>query len=339
MRNIYKICFIFILSAPLLVVGQQKRQFDQYNKNLMIYNPAATGMEFFTDISGNFRRQWAGFDNAPRSFVLGVSSRMMETEYINPNSPYSLYISDNSLYKKVGDPEIKRTPKPHAIGAFLLDERNGPIHNMTLMGSYAYHLQFSETRFLSLGLGVGLSRTSTDIDMLEVVEETDPTYLNYIRHDNSNVYFDANFGVTYYGDNFYVGYSTTQLVRNKIYKQENTEEAQLILHHNLAGGYIFNLSETMELYPTILLRYTDPAPVEVESSLRLRFDKKIWLGAGYRMDDAVSAQFGMTISNKLNFGYSYAFSTSDLRTQNDGTHELSLGLMIHNSVAAPKLMW
>ena len=328
-----------LLSAPFLVLGQQKRQFDQYNKNLMIYNPAATGMEFFTDVSGNFRRQWTGFENAPRSFVLGVSSRMMETEYINPNSPYSLYISDNSLYKKVGDPEIKRTPKPHAIGAFLLDERNGPIHNMSLMGNYAYHLKFSETNYLSLGLGLGISRTSTDVAELTVIEENDPTYQNYITHDNSNVYIDANFGLTYYGENFYAGYSATQLRRNHIYKQENSEDAKLILHHNLAGGYIFHLSETMELYPTVLLRYTDPAPVEVEASLRMRLDKKIWFGAGYRKDDAVSAQFGMTISNKLNFGYSYAFSTSDMRTQNDGTHELSLGLMIHNSVAAPKLMW
>lgn len=339
MRNIFRICFSLLLLAPFAVLGQQIGQFDQYNKNLMIYNPAATGMEFHTDISGNFRRQWTGFDNAPRSFILGVSSRMMETEYINPDSPYSLYISDNTLYKKVGDPEIKRTPKPHAIGAYILSERNGPIHNMSLMGNYAFHLKFSEDRFLSLGLGVGISRTSTEVSELDVVEESDPTYLNYLRHDESNVYFDANFGVTYYTDHFYIGYSSNQLAQNRIYKKENTEDAKLILHHNLVGGYIFNLSESLELYPTALVRYTSPAPVEVDASLRMRIDKKIWFGAGYRNDNAVSAQFGLTIYKKINFGYSYAFSTNEIRTESDGTHELSLGMMINNSVAAPKLIW
>lgn len=339
MKNRYIIFLSFLIAAPMLTLGQQIGQFDQYNKHLMIYNPAATGMEQFTSVDGNFRRQWTGFDNAPRKFLLSVSSRMMVTEYINPDSPYSLYISDNSLYKRVGDPEIKRTPKPHAIGGYILNERHGPINDLSFMGTYAYHLQFTEKRFLALGLGVGVSRKSIDVELLDVIDENDPTYQNYINHDNSNVYFNANFGAVYYSENFYIGYGADQLGRNKVYEEENTENARLILHHNFSAGYNMELSDKLELYPTVLVRHTDPAPLEVDASLRLRIDKLIWFGAGYRNNDAVSGQFGLTISRKLNFGYSYAYSTSDIKGANDGTHEVSLGLMINNSVAAPRLMW
>src|SRR5690606_32793146 len=178
--NLLKISLCLLFSVPFMLSAQQIGQSDQYNKNLMIYNPGATGLENFTSVNGSFRRQWTGFDNAPRSVMLNVSSRMMETEYINPDSPYSLYISDNSLYKQVGDPEIKRTPKPHAVGGYILSERHGPINDLSFMGNYAYHLQFNESSFLGLGISVGLTRKSIDIDLLDVIDENDPTYMNYV---------------------------------------------------------------------------------------------------------------------------------------------------------------
>ena len=332
---------LFVLGGLLTTstFAQQINQFDQFTKNNMVYNPSSTGMEYYTDISGNFRRQWAGFENAPRSFVLSVSSRMMDKTVTKNTAPPSIFISNNNLYNQLESTEENRTPTPHAFGGYLLSDRNGPFERMSAFLNYAYHLKVSEKSTLAFGVGAGFSRRELDAASLETVSDNDNTFNNYLSNDNATNYFDIKAGLTYYGENYFVGYSANQLNRKEIYEEINGSIGRLNIHHNFSAGYVFDLSESLELYPTVLVRMVDPAPIAYDGALRLRFDQKVWLGAGYRHDDAISAQFGLTFANKINFGYSYAFSTSEIKNANDGSHEISLGVMLFNSVPAPTKMW
>ena len=54
--------------------------------------------------------------------------------------------------------------------------------------------------------------------------------------------------------------------------------------------------------------------------------QKVWLGVAYRTMDAASAMIGYLFKQNLLFGYSYDFTTSNLRNYSSGTHELMFGV-------------
>lgn len=339
MKKILYSFFIALLFSGSSLSAQQLNQFDQFTKNNFIYNPGATGMEHYTDISGNFRRQWAGFDNAPRSFVLGINSRKMENSVTKTTAPPSIFISNNDLYDDLEKTEESVKPTPHAFGGYIISDRNGPFERMSAFANYAYHLQVNETSTLAFGIGAGYSRRELDADKLTTVSQNDATLTSFQTNNTATSYFDLKAGITYYSRNYFIGYSANQLNRKKLYDEITGTTGELNIHHNFSAGYVFDLSDNLELYPTVLVRFVDPAPASYDAALRLRMDKKVWFGAGYRYKDAVSAQFGLTFANKLNLGYSYAYSTSEIKDVNDGSHEISLGLMLNNGVIAPTKMW
>lgn len=338
MKKLITLLLISLAGNHLELMAQQINQFDQFNKNSMVFNPATTGMEHYTDVSGNFRRQWVGFDDAPRSFLVSINSRKMEKSLTTTELP-SIIISDNSMYDQVNTTKETRVPTPHAFGAYIISDGNGPFERLSAFVNYAYHLKVSENSTLAFGVGAGYSRREIDVNSLELVSTNDNTFNSFLTNDNASDYFDLKAGLTFYGRNYFIGYGANQLNRKELYQEINGSIGRLDIHHNFSAGYIFDLNESLELYPTVLVRMVDPAPIAYDGALKLRFEKKFWLGAGYRHDDAVSGQLGLTIANRYNFGYSYAFSTSEIKNANDGSHEISLGIMLHNSVEAPTKMW
>jgi type IX secretion system PorP/SprF family membrane protein len=331
--------WIALLLAPIAGVAQQLGQFDQYMNNAILQNPAFVGMEEFTEIRGNFRRQWVGFDNAPRSFVLSASSRLMTTNTTKNDIPPSIFISDNELYNQLGGERKVIEPSPHGIGGYVIHDRNGPFERISAFATYAYHLRVTEKTNLSFGVGAGFSRREIDLASMSVLSGTDELYNSYLMNDNAESHLDLKAGLTYYGRHFFVGYSSNQLLQNEVYDVSEGQAEKLAIHHYLSGGYVFNLSERFELYPTVMVRYVEPAPLAYDANLRARLDKEVWFGVGYRYQDAVSGQIGLTLNNKLNFGYTYAFGTSEIREAHDGTHEVSLGFMFNNKQPAPSKLW
>jgi type IX secretion system PorP/SprF family membrane protein len=91
-------------------------------------------------------------------------------------------------------------------------------------------------------------------------------------------------------------------------------------------GYKFDLGEDFQLEPSVMVKYTTPAPVKIDGGLRLSYQKKIWIGANYRTHDALTALVGCMYRNWLMFGYSYDYTTTNLRNYSTGTHEIMLGV-------------
>ena len=60
-------------------------------------------------------------------------------------------------------------------------------------------------------------------------------------------------------------------------------------------------------------------------NLNAQFNERFWVGASYRNEDAIVGMLGMNITEKLKVGYSYDFTTSELKNYSDGTHEIMLG--------------
>jgi type IX secretion system PorP/SprF family membrane protein len=94
------------------------------------------------------------------------------------------------------------------------------------------------------------------------------------------------------------------------------------------GGYKIPINKDFTLTPAILLKNMRPAPFSIEGTLMAEYKEWMWAGISYRNKDAVVGMFGMSISEKFKFGYSYDFSVSEMDKVSSGGHELVLGIML-----------
>ncbi len=96
------------------------------------------------------------------------------------------------------------------------------------------------------------------------------------------------------------------------------------VHYYLTAGYVFDLNEDFKLRPHTLFKTTSGAPLSVDISGTLIFDEKVYLGANYRLDDAVGGFVDFQIVPSFRVGYAYEYSISDLQPYTSGTHEILL---------------
>ena len=78
--------------------------------------------------------------------------------------------------------------------------------------------------------------------------------------------------------------------------------------------------------PSVLVKYADPAPVQVDAMARIIYKNNLWLGGAYRTNDAVSTMIGYTYKNNIMLGFSYDFTTTNLKNYSTGVYEVMLGI-------------
>jgi hypothetical protein len=89
------------------------------------------------------------------------------------------------------------------------------------------------------------------------------------------------------------------------------------------------------------VKYIKPLPVQADVNLKLQYLDLAWIGASYRTEDGFAGMLGVNISNTLNIGYAYDYTTSNLNTVSRGTHEILVGFTIGNKYGdwCPKNVW
>lgn len=90
-----------------------------------------------------------------------------------------------------------------------------------------------------------------------------------------------------------------------------------------------------------MVKYIDPLPVQVEVNAKLMYLDRFWGGVSYRHQDGIAAMVGLNISDVLNVGYAYDYTTSKLNNYTKGTHEVILGFTIGNKYgdSCPRNVW
>ena len=106
----------------------------------------------------------------------------------------------------------------------------------------------------------------------------------------------------------------------------NSPEHYFTQHYYLNAGHVFELNDNFDLKPSVLIKYQQQAPPEVDLNLNVLFKDRFWLGAGYRTGDAVVGMVEFQINRMFRAGYAYDMNTSKLRHYNGGSHEVMLGI-------------
>ena len=271
----------FALQASLFVGAQQEAQFSQNRFLSTSINPGASGIKGMDCFGLVARQQWIGFEGAPTTAMLTYESALVQY-----NSGF---------------------------GAVLVYDKIGFEQNLFLKGNYAYHFTLSNGAKLGLGVDVGVISKKLNGDFIAGVP-SDPDLVGLKGQNSLN--FDLGFGAFYYTNTLYFGVSGQKLVPQKI--NWGSSEPQIRPHSYFIGGYKYAVNANFDLKPSFLVK-TDFTSTQVDVNLTAEFKEKVWLGASYRIQDAIVVNVGMNIPkvlpNDIKVGLAYDFTTSNLKDE------------------------
>jgi type IX secretion system PorP/SprF family membrane protein len=290
MKRLFNIMILLVLLV-LPAMPQQSPQYTQYMFNEFVINPAIAGTTDYYQIRSNNRFQWIGLLDAPRTNTLSIYG-----------------------------PHAKM---PMGFGAYIYNDVTGPTSRTGLTGTYAYNIAINKVMRLSFGINLGLMQYKLDGTQLSPKDQSDLSIQSMVT---SAYVPDATIGAYLYANDFYAGFSTSQLFNNKLklFEVKNGLN-KLKSHFYLTGGYRYKINRDYMLEPSIIIKGTAPKAFNFDLSARVIYKKLFWGGFSFRLKDAVSILLGYYYDNKFSFGYSYDLGVTSLRKFNSGSHELMIG--------------
>lgn len=267
--------------------------------NEYIVNPATAGDDQYFNAFAQYRDQWVGITDAPR------------TSYISVDGPI--------INNKMG------------VGASIISDVVGYMRKTEFLANYAYHLKLNEKYKLSFSLSAGIAQYAVDAGKIELQRSGDIALAN-----NWATVWLPDFGAAtrFSGKNWHVGFYVPQLANLKAQYFADYDKTRNFLsrHYYLTGSYKYDIgSSGFAVEGNLLARYATPIDC-FDVQVRGIYKEMIWLGALYRTPLisaqrplATSIMAGYQFDNNLTIGYSYDIPLGAM-ANNFGTHEVVLGI-------------
>ncbi len=296
----YSIAILLLLNSAAF--AQQLPQFTQYMFNTIAINPAYAGSRETLSIVGLHRSQWVGLDGGPETQTLSIHAPMRN--------------------ERVG------------IGASFINDNLGYENFTYLYGDFSYTIPTGTNSKLAFGIKAGFTHYSLDEALLN-----DPSVINDPFFNDVSNRWSPNLGAGLYwhSERWYVGLSTPRIL-NSDYNNGGSGEIDYVAlertSYYFTGGYVFDLSENTKLKPSFLIKTTNGAPLSYDISANFLFYEKVWLGAGYRINQSAASIGGIAdfqVSKQLRIGYAYEYPLSDISAYTGGTHEILLMFEVFKS--------
>ncbi len=335
---------LFLLTISTLVCtltfAQQKPHYTQYVVNQYVINPALTGIENYTDVKLSHRVQWVGLLDAPVTTYFTMHGAIGKKDLKTTATSFEIP-GENPRGKKYWE-EYTASEPHHGVGVQVINDRTGPLNNFSAFGTYAYHIGLSPRTSLSAGIGLGVNNLSLNTNKLDFATTVDPAVAG--SGILNNFRFNMNAGLYLYSSDYFIGVSAQQIVPSPIDFSNNIvkkAEGKRVPHFFATAGYRFLLTDDFNFLPSLMVKYAKPIDPQVELNGKLLYQDFLWLGASYRHKDGIAAMTGINISNTLNVGYSYDYTTSKLNNYTKGTHEIMVGFLIGNKYGdtCPRNVW
>ncbi|MCV9934126.1 type IX secretion system membrane protein PorP/SprF [Flavobacterium sp. LS1R47] len=289
-----------LLLATIASYGQQDAQFTQYMYNTINVNPAYAGSRGTMSVFALHRSQWVGLDGAPVTNAASV------------NTP----INGTNL----------------GIGVSVVNDRIGPSDENNIALDVSYTIHTSERYKLSFGIKGTANLLNIDFSKLNQYDKND-----YVFETNIDNKFSPNIGAGVYlhSDNTYVGLSAPHLLETKHFDRyagagSNSHVAKENINLYLIAGHVFDLSYNVKFKPSLLTKYVQGAPLQVDVSGNFLINEKFVAGIAYRWSAALSAMVGFQASDSWFIGYGYDLDTTRLGNYNSGSHEIFLRYELFN---------
>ena len=324
------------------LTAQQRPHYTQYVLNQYILNPALSGIENYTDVKLSHRHQWVGIEGAPVTTYLTIHTPIGKKDY--GTTPTSFRVPGENPRGESFWKDYTAAEPHHGVGLTVLNDRTGPLNRFSAYGTYAYHIGISGKTTLAAGFGAGISNLSLNTSKLDFGSQSPVDPAVTTSNEINNIKPEFNAGVYIYSSDFFAGLSAQQIIPQRVVFTDSTVqkmEGRYIPHLFATAGYRFLLTEEFNLVPSVMVKYSKPVPVQADFNMKLQYLDLAWVGLSYRTSDGFAAMLGMNVSNTLNVGYSYDYTTSNLNTVSKGTHEILVGFLIGNKYGdwCPRNVW
>lgn len=291
---------------------------DYLSDNYYLIHPSMAGASDCGKVRMTARQQWFGQDEAPALQTLSFNTSVGERS---------------------------------GMGAIVFNDRNGYHTQTGAKITYAHHLRFSRSTLdlnqLSFGINAGLIQTNLDETSFYTSNPNyDPIVNGGIVQKDS--YFNLDLGASYFYLDFYTHLTVKNVIesRRELYTSIETDNLRKYLW---SAGYVFGLGDNgLLLEPSTMFQLVDQTK-EKTIDLNLKLYKtldfgRVWGGLSYRRSfDGAQFVNGTNIGEqklqyitpilglnykKFMFAYTYSHLTGDVKFDNGGFHQITLGLDI-----------
>lgn len=292
------IAAILVAFTGVLTFAQQDPQFSQNMFNKLPTNPGYAGTNKAICATALYRQQWASFPGAPKTGLLCV---------------------DAFIPKIMG-----------GLGLTIMNDQLGFEKTNFARLAYSFHLPIGPG-VLGIGAEAGMLQKSINgqwiaPDGTSTGSATNPiTDPSIPRAAVGKTIFDVGFGLFYSTQKLYAGLSTSHIPESEL-KTTNLNYTVARTYY-FTAGYDIELNQTWDLKPSIFVKSVS-SPTQLDVNLLAQWNRKFYGGVSYRITDAIVALLGFnqSLSNgsNLRIGYAYDITTSALKVQSKGSHEIML---------------
>lgn len=294
---VFLLAFAFVLTVSVVQAQNQDPQFSSFMFNPVYYNPAAVGSEGVARFQLVHRTQYLGYQS---NFDDGGS---FNTQLFSFNMPLSKIRS--------------------GVGIYAVNETAGPQSFQRVQVAYAFRLPLKNGT-LSFGAEGGLHNYSINYDMFRPNDPGDPLLQNG-RVNQMQPDFGA--GIHYNTNTYYVGASMKHLTQPDFELATDQNLNALYRTAYVTAGYRYEWNYLIDIMPSAIYKFnTSGTYSSVEVNLMAMYDKRHWVGLGYRQGDAITATAGISLlrNNALRFGYSFDFVMGNRDIKSPTSHEVLL---------------
>lgn len=296
-----------MILLPLSLRAQHNIVYSQYLFNGLLINPAYAGSHVQFSGTLTYRNQWVNFAGAPETTTLGIHNSFRQG--------------------RVG------------VGILVTGDRIGSYSNTGLFGSYAYRIKDATGGALSMGVQVGFNNYKADFSELTLKAGQDPIFNVFMNEMRPN--FGG--GIFYYNKKIFAGFSVPTILTHAKLFSGNLEQLRTPRFYYLNVGLKLPLdprTNRVVLQPSFLVRAQDGTPLSVDFNMNIIFDQLISIGTSYRSGDGAILLLNYKLSEKFYVGYSYDWTTSDIRRFSKGSHEIMINYRtrirkLHGNIECP----
>ncbi len=302
-KQLYTI--VFALGLSMLSIAQQTPSFTEYNYNPFVLNSAYAGV--LADAEATLSNIGFGnqnFEGSPRSFAFTFNTPMR-----NENMGLGIGVIND---------EIGVTSATQIFGAYSYK---------IILNDNAYpYWKVYDRSFISFGLNAGALLYNQDL--LSLGLQDDPNFAENVNATLPSIGAGILFGYR----NFFAGISAPNLLGETFANQDNLQLSQPLYAYT---GYHFVLDRydpKFILKPSMLFKYEEGAPFQVDTNLALSFKNFLEVGAGYRTSSTINAFLGFYFLKNFRAIYNYSQSSADSPLAN--THGIILSYRAGNGYVA-----
>ncbi|MBB4079837.1 type IX secretion system PorP/SprF family membrane protein [Lewinella aquimaris] len=292
------------------VAAQQFAQYSLFWLDPVQFNPGYAGLDNSLSVTGTYRTQWTGLDGQPSG------------QRVSAHLPVYFLSSGFGV-------EAERDE----IGARQLN-RFGVTWNYQLVRPSAVWSVGLSGRYLQMSLDGARLRTSDGTYELpgSIIHNDDllPT-----GNEGAGT-FTVDAGLYYQADRLEGGISVRNLNEGVLAFPGLDYRFGRQYHGYLRAR--FDLLRAWEVLPMVFA-VSDGTQHQLSFGAIARYNENIFAGAAYRgynnqTSDAIVIMAGMNLSEKITLAYAYDLTLSDLRSVQDGSHEITLKYNLRKRIGA-----